>query len=149
MIAVMINNKKLHPVFTDLFIYLSIYLLLFILVFITKSYFQAPKDVRLNTTNIFLMKRFRINKSFNRLLSIIHLILSLIIYRGSSINVLQKTLSLLVIDLIITLENALSFWKNRLEDRVIMTIDKENSDEKLQYKINRTAAKIPTLFLAR
>ena len=113
MIAVMINNKKLHPVFTDLFIYLfiylSIYLLLFILVFITKSYFQAPKDVRLNTTNIFLMKRFRINKSFNRLLSIIHLILSLIIYRGSSINVLQKTLSLLVIDLIITSENALSF----------------------------------------
>ena len=42
----MINNKKLNPVITELFIRgrkLNIYL-----VFITQSYFKVPSDVRLN-----------------------------------------------------------------------------------------------------
>ena len=47
MIADMINNKKLNPVVTELFIrgsklYISI-------VFITQSHFKVPKDVRLNS----------------------------------------------------------------------------------------------------
>ena len=50
----MINNKKFNPVVTELFIRgrkLNI-----AIVFITKSYFKAPKEVRLNTTHFFIMK---------------------------------------------------------------------------------------------
>ena len=49
----MINNKKLNPIVTELFIRgrkLNISI-----VFITKSYFKLPKEARLNTTH-FLMK---------------------------------------------------------------------------------------------
>ena len=54
MIADMINNKKLNPIVTELFIRgrkrnISI-------VFITQSYFRVPKDVRLNSTHFFIMK---------------------------------------------------------------------------------------------
>ena len=54
MIPDMINNEKLNSIVTELFIRgrkLNISL-----VFITQSYFKDPKDVRLNTTLIFLMK---------------------------------------------------------------------------------------------
>ena len=54
MIAVVINNKKLNSVVTELFIRrrnLNI-----CLVFITQSYFKVPKDVRLNSTHFFIMK---------------------------------------------------------------------------------------------
>ena len=54
MIADMINNKKLNPVVTELFIRgrkLNI-----CIVFITQSYFKAPNDVRLNSTHFFIMK---------------------------------------------------------------------------------------------
>ena len=50
----MINNKKLNPVVTELFIRgrkLNISI-----VFITQSYFKVPKDVRLNSTHFFIMK---------------------------------------------------------------------------------------------
>ena len=54
MIADMINNKKINSIVTELFIRgrkLNISL-----VFITQSYFKVPKDVRLNTTHVFVMK---------------------------------------------------------------------------------------------
>ena len=54
MIADMINNKKLNSLVTELFIRgrkLNISL-----VFITQSYFQIPKDVRLNSTHFSIMK---------------------------------------------------------------------------------------------
>ena len=54
MIADMINNKKLNPVVTELFIRgrkLNISI-----VFITQSYLKVPKDVRLNSTHFFSMK---------------------------------------------------------------------------------------------
>ena len=54
MIADMINNKKLNPIATELFIRgrkLNISI-----VFITQSYFKVPKDVRLNSTHFFIMK---------------------------------------------------------------------------------------------
>ena len=63
MIADMINNKKLNPIVTELFIKgrkLNISI-----VFITQSYLTVPKDVRLN---IFLSRKFQIKESFNRLL---------------------------------------------------------------------------------
>ena len=54
MIADMINNEKLNPIVSELFIRgrkLNISI-----VFITKSYFKVPKDVRLNSTDSFIMK---------------------------------------------------------------------------------------------
>ena len=54
MIADMINNKKLTPVVTELFIRgrkLNISI-----VFITQSYFKVPKDVRLNSTHFFITR---------------------------------------------------------------------------------------------
>ena len=54
MIADMINNKKLNPVVTELFIRgrkLNISI-----AFITQSYFKVPKDARLNSTHFFIMK---------------------------------------------------------------------------------------------
>ena len=54
MIADMIDNKKLNPMVTELFIRgrkLNISI-----VFITQSYFKVPKDVRLNSTHFFIMK---------------------------------------------------------------------------------------------
>ena len=54
MIADMINNNKLNPIVTELFIRgrkLNISI-----VFITLSYFKVPKDVRLNSTHFFNMK---------------------------------------------------------------------------------------------
>ena len=54
MIADMINNKKLNPVVTELFIRgrkLNISI-----VFLTQSYFKVPKDVRLNSTHFFITK---------------------------------------------------------------------------------------------
>ena len=49
LIAGMINNKKLNPVVTELFIggrKLNISI-----VFITQSYFKVPKGIRLNSTH--------------------------------------------------------------------------------------------------
>ena len=54
MIADMVNNKKLNPVVTELFIRgrkLNISI-----VFITESYFKMPKDVTQNSTHIFILK---------------------------------------------------------------------------------------------
>ena len=54
MIADIINNKKLNPVVTELFIRggkLNISL-----VFTTQSYFKVPKDARLNSTHFFIQK---------------------------------------------------------------------------------------------
>ena len=53
MIVGMINNKKLNPIVTELFIRgrkLNIST-----VFITQSYFKVPKDVRLNSTHFLIM----------------------------------------------------------------------------------------------
>ena len=54
MIADMINNNKLNPIVTELFIRgrkLNISIL-----FITQSYFKVPKNVRLNSSHFFIMK---------------------------------------------------------------------------------------------
>ena len=54
MIADMINNKKINPIVTVLFVRgrnLNISV-----VFITQSYFKLPKDFRLNSTHFFIIK---------------------------------------------------------------------------------------------
>ena len=50
----MINNKRLNPIVTELFIRgrkLNISI-----VFITQLYFKVPKDITLNSTHFFIMK---------------------------------------------------------------------------------------------
>ena len=54
MIPDMINNKKLNPVVTELFIRGR--KLKISIVFITQSYFKVPKDVRLNSTHFFILE---------------------------------------------------------------------------------------------
>ena len=54
MIADMINNKKLNPIVTELFIRRRKFTIS--IVFITRSYFKVPKEVRLNTTHFFIIK---------------------------------------------------------------------------------------------
>ena len=52
-IADMINNKKLNPIVTELF--LRGRKLNISIAFITQSYFKVSKDVRLNSTHFFIM----------------------------------------------------------------------------------------------
>ena len=54
MIANMINNKKLNPIVTELF--LRGRKLNISIVFITQSYFKVPEEVRLSTTHFIIMK---------------------------------------------------------------------------------------------
>ena len=54
MIADMLSSKKRNPVVTKLFIR-GINLIIS-LVFITQSYFEVPKNIRLNSTQNFIMK---------------------------------------------------------------------------------------------
>ena len=50
----MINNKKLNPIVTELF--LRGRKLNISIVFITQSYFKVPEEVRLSTTHFIIMK---------------------------------------------------------------------------------------------
>ena len=109
MIADMINNRKLNSIVTELFIRdrkLNISL-----VFITQSYFQVPKDVRLNTTHFFIMKIP--NKRELQQISINH---SSDINTKDFINIYKKCTdkpySFLVIDTTLPSNNPLRFRKN-------------------------------------
>ena len=53
-IADKINNKKINPIVTELFIRGRKFNIS--TVFIIQSYFKVPKDVRLNATHFFVMK---------------------------------------------------------------------------------------------
>ena len=53
-LKVLINNKKVNPIVTKLFI--KSRKLNISIVFIAQSYFKVPKEVRLNTTHFFIMK---------------------------------------------------------------------------------------------
>ena len=74
MIADLLNNKKLNPIVTELFF--RVRKLNIPLVFITKASFAVPKDIRLNSTQCFIIK-FQINKNFIKLHLIIHQIFTL------------------------------------------------------------------------
>ena len=65
MIADMLNNKKLNPIVTELFIRGR--KLTISIAFITQSYFKVPKDVRLNSKHVFFMKIPK-KENFNKLL---------------------------------------------------------------------------------
>ena len=109
MIADMINNKKLNSIVTKLFIRgrkLNISL-----IFITQSYFKVPKDVRNNTTHLFIMKIP--NKRELQQIAINH---STDINTKDFIEIYRKytdkPYSFLVIDTTLPSNNSLRFRKN-------------------------------------
>ena len=73
-VADILSNEKRNPVITELFIRdrkLKIFI-----VFIAQSYFVVPKNIRLNSTDILLLK-FQIYKNSSKLHLTIHQILTL------------------------------------------------------------------------
>ena len=145
MIADMLSNKKLNPIVTELFIRgrkLNISL-----VFIMQSYFTVPKNIRLNSTHYFIMKipnkrelqqivfnHSSDTKSFKDFMNL---------YKKCT----AKPYSSLVIDTTLASDNLFRFRKNLSEriKKLITTIDDKIRNEKLQYDINREAAKILVL----
>ena len=144
----MISNKNLNPIVTELFVRgrkLNISL-----AFITQLYFKVPKDVRLNSTHYFIVKipakrelhQIALNHSsdvdFNDFMKI---------YKKYT----AEKHSFLVNDTTLASNNPLRFRKNLLKSiciyiyNKIMTINDQIKDEKLQYDINREAAKISAL----
>ena len=112
MIADMINNKKLNPIVTELFIRgkkLNISI-----VFFTQSYFKVPKEVRLNITQFFIMKIP--NERELQQIAINH---SSDVDFKDFMNIYKKCTaepySFLVNDIILPSDNSLRFRKNLLE----------------------------------
>ena len=110
MIAHMIHNKKLNSAVTELFIRgrkLSISL-----VFITQLYFNVPKDVRLDTSHLFIMKIH--NKRELQQIAINH---SLDISTLDFANIYRKCTNepypFLVIDAMLASNNRLGFRKKK------------------------------------
>ena len=109
MIADMINNKKLNSIVTELLIRCR--KLNISLVFISQSYFKVPKDVRNNSTHVYIMKilnerelqQIAINNS-----SDINTKDFFEIYRKCT----DKPYSFLVIDTTLPSNNPLRFRKN-------------------------------------
>ena len=129
-IADMIDNKELNPVVTELFIRgrkLNISI-----VFITQSYFKVPKDVRLNSTHFFIMKIP--NKRELQQIALNH---SSDIDFKDFIKIYKKCKA-----------EPYSFLVNDTtlpSDIKITSLEDQIRGEKLQYDINREAAKISAL----
>ena len=144
MIADMLRNKKLNPIVTELFIRDK--KLNMSLIFITQSYFAVPKHIRLNSTHYFIMKipnRRELKKiSFHNSSDI-----DFNDFMNLHKKCTKKPYSFLVIDATPASDNPLRFRKNIREriQKLIMTIDHRIRDGKLQYDINREAAKILAL----
>ena len=114
------------------------------LVFITQSHFKVPKDVRLNSTHV-LSWKFRIRENFNKLHWIIHQILALRILSISTKNILLNHIFFFLLILRFHQIILYDLEKIILTYNKIMTINDQIVDEKLQYNINREAAKISVL----
>ena len=106
------------------------------IVFITQSFFKMPKDVKLNSTKFYIQI----------------FIFKFKIYKKQSI--LQN--HILLYNTFLASDNPLKLRKNLLEQifkiyiymyiyNRIMTINNQIKDEKIQYDINREAAKISAL----
>ena len=112
MIADMLNDKKVNPIVTELFIRGR--KLKISLVFITQSYFVSPKNIRLNSLHYFIMKIP--NKGELQQISFNH---SSDIDFRDFMNFYKKCTakpySFLVIDATLALDNPLPFRKNLLE----------------------------------
>ena len=113
------------------------------IVFITQSYFKLPKDVRLNSTHFFIMKISNKRELALNHSSDIDFIDFMKIYK----KCIVEPYAFLVNDTTLPSDDPLRFRKNRFEViyNKIMTIEDQIRDEKLQYDINREAAKISAL----
>ena len=139
----MISNKKLNQIVTKLFIRgkkLNIST-----IFIKQFYFQVPNYVRLKYIQYLMKipnKRELQQITFNHS-SGIDFEGFVILYEKCS----AKPYSFLVIDTTLALDNHLSFRKSLLKriKKLIITSDNKIKDEKLQYDINKEAAKMLTL----
>ena len=133
MIADMINNNKLNPIVTGLFIRSR--KLNISIVFITQSYFKVPKDVRLNSSHFFIRKIP--NKRELQQIALNH---SSDIEFKDFMNIYRKCTaepySFLVNDTTLPSDDPLI---------KIMTIEDQIKDGKLQYDINSKTAKISAL----
>ena len=112
MIADMINNKKLNPVATELFIRSR--KLNISIVFITQSYFKVPKKVRLNNTYFFIMKipnKRELQQIPLKHSSDIDFKDSMEIYKKCTV----EPYSILVIDTVLPSDNPIRSRKNVLE----------------------------------
>ena len=142
MIADVLSNKKLNPIVTKLFI--SAGKVNISLVFITQSYFALSKNIRLNFRHYSIVKIP--NKRELQQITLNH---SPDIYFKGFINLYKECTVkpfFLVIDATLALGNPSRFRKNLLKiKKLIMIIDDKIRDEKLQYDINREAAKISAL----
>ena len=141
MIVDMINNKRLNLIVTELFIRgrkLNISI-----VFITQSYFKVAKDVRLNSTHIFITKIP--NKRKLQQIALNH---SSDIDFKDFMKIYNKCTAepyfFLVNDTTLPSDNPLRFRKNLLKIK-LKTIEDKIKNEKLKYDINREAAKISAL----
>ena len=134
MIADMLNNKRLNPVVTELFIRGR--KLNTSLVFITQSSFAVSKNIRLNSTHYFFTK-----VPSNQELQQITLNNSSDIDFKDFMNLYKKSISKSYSTL--ASDNALPFRKNLVERTKILIMTIGNiRDEKLEYDNNREAAKI-------
>ena len=141
MTADMINNKRLDSIVTELFIRdrkpnISI-------VFITQSYFKVPKDVRLNSTHFCIMKvpnKRELQQIVLNHSSDIEFKDFMKFYKRYT----KEPYCCLVNDTTLPSDDPLRFRKNLL-DKYIMTLEFQIRDEKLQYDIDREAAKISAL----
>ena len=116
------------------------------LLHITLSYFNVPKEVRLNSTHLFIMKIP--NKRGLHQIAIIHSSSNdFIEFMKIFKEYITESYSFVVDDSTLISVNALCLRKNILEKvyHKIMTIDDQIKDEKLQYNINRKATKILAL----
>ena len=109
MIADMNNNRKLNSIVTEFFTRCR--KLNISLVVITQSYFKVPKDVRLNTAHVFIMKI--LNKRELQQIALNH---SSDIDYKDFVNIYKKCTdepySFLVNDTTLSSDNPLRFWKN-------------------------------------
>ena len=108
-IADMINNKKLIPVVTELFIRgrkLNI-----LIVFIIQSDFKVLKDVRINSTHFFIMKIYELQQIAISYSSDINFEDFIKIYKKCT----AEPYSFLVNDATLPSDNALRFRKNLLD----------------------------------
>ena len=141
MIADMLSNKKLNPVVSELFSRAG--KLNISLDFITQSYSAVPKNIRLNSTHCFIMK-IPIKKELQEIAfnhsSDIDFQDFMNLYKKCT----AKPISFLAIDITLASDNHLHFRKNLLEriQKLILKIYDNIRDEKLQYDINREAAKM-------
>ena len=136
----MLSNKKLNPIVTELFIRgrkLNISL-----VFITQSYFAVPKTIRLDSTHYFVLK-IPHKRELQQISSNHSLDIDFQDFMGFYKKSTAEPYSFLVIDIPLPSDNSSRFTENLLEtiSNSIMTNDDKIKDQKLQYDINREAAK--------